>query len=124
MWTNINSLVLDKAEQNKRYYLRHKERMKQTAREWYSENKQRALDRIKGRYWENKDNPEFRANKLEQQKKSRVNHLFDVRAGALDYYYRNKDRTLAEHRKGLLFLGKWISVGFNPRHGKLLPMRL
>ena len=107
MWTNINSLVVDKDY----------EKVKQRAREWYAKNRQRALDRIKTRYSENKDNPEFRARILEQHRKWRATHPTDAKVHALTYYYRNKEKCLTYQKKKIHFLDKEVHLDFNPRQG-------
>ena len=89
----------------------------QRAKEWYAKNRERGLKNARKRYWNNKDNPEFKAKRAEQKHRSRQRHLVDVRVGALDYYYRNKDRILQKHKNGILFLGKYFPLPFLPRRG-------
>ena len=94
-----------------------REIIRRHAREWYHNNRERGLANVKKRYQKNKDDPEFIANKNEIRAKSRHKNLIDVRIGALDYYYRNKDKILEKHKNGILFLGKYFPLPYLPRRG-------
>ena len=105
-----------------------KEQNRKRAREWYYKNKQRALHRIKKRYSENKNNPQFMQNRRQISRKSIVKHLEKHRQSGLDYYYKHKDKRQAYYqsnrekfvqrfRNRIIFLGKVIQLDSNPRRG-------
>lgn len=94
-----------------------KEKARIRANEYYKKNRQKVIESVKERYQRNKDNPEFMARRRQICRESDLRYIDSVRAKGREYYYQNREKFSERHRNGLLFLGKWIPLDFNPRRG-------
>ena len=81
------------------------------------EQKQKVREAAVRHYWANKNNPDYLARKKEKDKRWRLSHLEYKRQKDMEYHWKNREKHLQAFKKKVHFLGKNISLGFNPRRG-------
>ena len=95
---------MDKKEENKRYYLKHKEELKEKRRLRYQQNKEKELQYIKKYAEEHKDEiaewqKQYRLNNADKLKKYKIEYYGKMygRALRLAYHYKAEDE---KHNRG------------------------
>ena len=81
------------------------------------EQKQKVREAAVRHYWANKNNPDYLARKKEKDKRWRLSHLEYKRRKDREYFQNNRERIYQQFRKRILFQGRVIAVGRNPRSG-------